>query len=142
VILALLMACSACAVQGTRMCAEPAQVFGTDVGDGRGGWVLVRPEKSVEETARRIARTYHVAAEPLRYSHGFNIYPIPSASISKLRCDKSILEIHYAGTTKNASDLRTTTEVSASDWPWGSRLALQKRATARIDPDRLSASVP
>lgn len=94
---------SACVLHDASTCATPAQVFGTEVSGNRSGWVLVRPEKSVEETARRIAKTYDVATEPLRYSHAFDIYPIPRESISKLRCDKDILEIHYAGTTKNAS---------------------------------------
>lgn len=97
--LVLLAACSACAGHHPKTsCATPAQVFGHDALDGRGAWLAVRPDKSVEETARRIAKVYQVNAEPLEYFHGFSVNQIPVGSVSRLRCEKDIVEIHYPGT--------------------------------------------
>ena len=77
------------------MCPNPAKVFGTNSPDNaRGGWVIVREDRSTEETATRIAANYHVRTQPLTYLHGFSTYPVPQEP--KFLCDKAVIEVHYA----------------------------------------------
>ena len=75
-------------------CAKPARVIGTTSINGQGGWVLVREDRSAEDTAARIAQLYHVRTQPLTYLHGFSTYPVPDDR--KFLCDKAIVEVHYA----------------------------------------------
>lgn len=74
-------------------CAKPAKVVG-DAGSTQGGWVLVREDRSVDETAARTATTYHVRTQSLTYLHGFSTYPVPESG--RFLCDKAIVEVHYA----------------------------------------------
>jgi hypothetical protein len=92
----------ACATAAPAQCQAPAQVIGASE-TIKSGWVLVRPEASVVETAQRVARELNVSTEPMRYSHAFNISPLSANVVSKLQCDKAILEIHYSIPTKTAS---------------------------------------
>jgi hypothetical protein len=83
---------SGCASHRAAICHNPAKVIGEDADEG--GWVLVRPDRSVEETAERIAAAYHVRTQSLTYLHGFSTYPVPEGS--KFLCDKAVVEVHYA----------------------------------------------
>ncbi len=85
---------SGCASHRTAMCRNPAKVVGADAGGDEGGWVLVRQDQSVEETAARITAAYHVRTQSLTYLHGFSTYPVPESS--KFLCDKAVVEVHYA----------------------------------------------
>jgi hypothetical protein len=73
-------------------CPKPAKVVGTN--SSQGGWVLVREDRSSEDTAARIAAAYHVRTQSLTYVHGFNTYPVPDDP--KFLCDKAVVEVHYA----------------------------------------------
>lgn len=75
-------------------CTKPAGVVGANSINSQGGWVLVREDQSAEDTAARIATSYHVRTQPLSYLHGFSTYPVPDDR--KFLCDKAILEVHYA----------------------------------------------
>lgn len=65
-----------------------------DPGGTQGGWVLIRADQSVYDTAARVSTTYQVRTQALTYLHGFNTYPVPEGS--KFLCDKAIVEVHYA----------------------------------------------
>ena len=67
--------------------------MGSDSGGYQGGWVLVRKDLDPEDTATRIAKTYHVATRSLTYVHGFSTYPVPQEP--KFLCDKALVEVHY-----------------------------------------------
>jgi hypothetical protein len=88
----LLMA--GCASHHAAMCANPARVVGVNSVDNQGGWILVRDNQSAEDTAARIAATYHVRTQPLTYLHGFSTFPMPHEP--KFLCDRAIVEVHYA----------------------------------------------
>lgn len=104
VLLALAAACAACATHNSQTCDVSARLFGDGAAPASaGGWIVVKPENSVDETAKRIATTYHVRTEPIRDAHAFSISPIPESLINQLRCDPSILEIHYASPTSTTS---------------------------------------
>ena len=75
-------------------CPKPAKVVGTNSLNSQGGWVLVREDRSTEDTAARIAAVYHVRTQSLTYVHGFNTYPVPDDP--KFFCDKAVVEVHYA----------------------------------------------
>jgi hypothetical protein len=75
------------------MCRNPARVIGTDSGSYQGGWVLVARDLDPEDTAARVAKTYHVRAQALAYVHGFSTFPMPQEQ--KFLCDKAIVEVHY-----------------------------------------------
>lgn len=83
-----------CASHRTISCPKPAKVVGANSLNSQGGWVLVREDRSAEDTAARIAATYHVRTQALTYLHGFNTYPMPDDP--KFFCDKAVLEVHYA----------------------------------------------
>jgi len=86
---------SACASHRVASCPKPAKVFGTYSRDNaQGGWVVVREDRSPEDTAARIAANYHVRTQALTYLHGFSTYPVPQEP--KFLCDKAVLEVHYA----------------------------------------------
>jgi len=74
-------------------CPHPAKIVGDPAGT-QGGWVLVRGDQSVDDTAVRVANSYHVRTQSLTYLHGFSTYPVPEGS--KFLCDKAIVEVHYA----------------------------------------------
>jgi hypothetical protein len=76
------------------MCPNPAKVVGANSRDSREGWIIVRDDRSVEDTAERIAKTYHVRTQPLTYLHGFSTFPVPNEP--KFLCDKAVVEVHYA----------------------------------------------
>lgn len=76
------------------MCPNPAKLVGTNSKDTQEGWVIVRADRSVEETATRIAATYHVRTQPLTYVHGFSTYPVPEGP--RFLCDKAVAEVHFA----------------------------------------------
>jgi hypothetical protein len=84
---------SGCASHHAAMCPNPAKVVGGFSRDNREGWVIVREDRSAEETAARIAANYHVRTEPLSYLHGFSTYPVPQDP--KFLCDKAVIEVHY-----------------------------------------------
>jgi hypothetical protein len=84
---------SGCASHHAAMCPNPAKVVGGFSRDNREGWVIVREDRSAEETAGRIAANYHVRTEPLSYLHGFSTYPVPQDP--KFLCDKAVVEVHY-----------------------------------------------
>ena len=84
---------SGCASHHALTCPNPAKVVGVNSRDNQGGWVLVRENRSAEDTAARIASDYHVRTQPLTYLHGFSTYPMPQGS--KFLCDKAIVEVHY-----------------------------------------------
>ena len=84
---------SGCASHHAAMCPNPAKVVGGFSRDNREGWVIVREDRSAEETAARIAANYHVRTEPLSYLHGFSTYPVPQDP--KFLCDKAVVEVHY-----------------------------------------------
>jgi hypothetical protein len=75
------------------MCPNPAKVVGAFSRDNQEGWIIVRADRSPEDTAARIAASYHVRTRALSYLHGFSIYPVPQDP--KLLCDKAIAEVHY-----------------------------------------------
>jgi hypothetical protein len=83
-----------CASHHAAMCANPARVVGVNSVDNQGGWILVRDSQSAEDTAARIASTYHVRTQPLTYLHGFSTFPVPQEP--RFLCDKAIVEVHYA----------------------------------------------
>ena len=85
---------SGCASHRAVSCPKPAKVVGTNSLNSQGGWVLVREDRSTEDTAARIAATYHVRTQSLTYVHGFNTYPVPDDP--KFLCDKAVVEVHYA----------------------------------------------
>jgi hypothetical protein len=85
---------SGCASHHATSCPNPAKVVGVNSENNQGGWVLVRENRSPEETAARIAAAYHVRTQPLSYLHGFSTFPMPQGS--KFLCDKAIVEVHYA----------------------------------------------
>ncbi|MBS0377034.1 MAG: hypothetical protein JSS29_01000 [Proteobacteria bacterium] len=82
-----------CAHHHAVMCPNPAKVIGTKSGNNQEGWVLVRDDRSADETAERIATTYHVRTQPLSYVHGFSTFPVPTEQ--KFLCDKALVEVHY-----------------------------------------------
>ena len=75
------------------MCRNPAKVLGTDSGGYQGGWVLIAKDLDPEDTAARIAKTYHVRTQSLAYLHGFSTFPMPQEQ--KFLCDKAVVEVHY-----------------------------------------------
>lgn len=79
-----------CAAHRTATCRNPAKVI--DAGGSQGGWVLVRKDVSVDDTAARIAKAYQVRTQRLTYLHGFSTYPMPQGS--KFLCDKAVVEVH------------------------------------------------
>jgi hypothetical protein len=87
------LANSGCASHHAAMCPNPAKVVGGFSRDNREGWVIVREDRSAEDTAARIAASYHVRTEPLSYLHGFSTYPVPQDP--KFLCDKAVVEVHY-----------------------------------------------
>jgi len=93
--LALLQAgCASHAHRAAAGCPKTATVVGANSINGQGGWVLVREDRSAEDTAARIAATYHVRTQSLTYLHGFSTYPVPDNP--KFLCDTAIVEVHYA----------------------------------------------
>ena len=84
-----------CASHHATICPNPAKVVGTFSRDNQEGWVIVREDRSAEDTAARIAANYHVRTQPLSYLHGFSTYPVPQDP--KFLCDKAVVEVHYAG---------------------------------------------
>lgn len=93
---------SGCASHRPAMCPKPAKVFGTFTrSNPQGGWVIVREDRSAEDTATRIAANYHVRTQPLTYVHGFSTYPVPQEP--KFLCDKAVLEVHYAAPSSVAA---------------------------------------
>jgi hypothetical protein len=86
--------CCACASHRVAMCPHPAKVVGVNSVDNQGAWILVRDDRSPEDTAARIAATYHVRTQSLTYLHGFSTFPVPQEP--KFLCDKAIVEVHYA----------------------------------------------
>ncbi len=94
IVLGLAVLYSGCASHRAATCRHPARVIDADAGGNDGGWVLVRQDQSVEETAARISAAYHVRTQPLMYLHGFSTYPVPQGS--KFLCDKAVAEVHYA----------------------------------------------
>jgi len=85
---------SGCASHRAATCPNPTKVFGTNSLNSQGGWVLVREDRSTEDTAARIAAAYHVRTQSLSYLHGFSTYPVPDDP--KFHCDKAVVEVHYA----------------------------------------------
>lgn len=92
---------SGCASHHATMCPNPAKVVGVNAVDNQGGWILVRDDRSAEDTAARIAATYHVRTQSLTYLHGFSTFPVPQEP--KFLCDKAIVEVHYAASQGMAS---------------------------------------
>jgi hypothetical protein len=92
---------SGCASHRAALCANPAKVVGVNSVDNQGGWILVREDRSADDTAARIAATYHVRTQSLTYLHGFSTYPVPQEP--KFLCDKAIVEVHYAASQGMAS---------------------------------------
>jgi hypothetical protein len=84
----------ACASHRADGCAHPAKIVGTSSRESQEGWVIVREDKSVEDTAARIATSYHVRTQALTYLHGFSTFPVPKEP--KFFCDKAVAEVHYA----------------------------------------------
>jgi hypothetical protein len=101
VVAAIAVLGSACASHRAATCPSPAKIVGTNSVDNQGGWILVRDDRSPEDTAARIAATYHVRTEALTYLHGFSTYPVPQEP--KFLCDKAIVEVHYAASQGMAS---------------------------------------
>lgn len=83
-----------CASHHAVTCPKTAKVVGINSVNRQGGWVLVREDRSAEDTAARIAAAYHVRTQSLSYLHGFSTYPVPDDP--KFLCDKAIVEVHYA----------------------------------------------
>lgn len=90
----LALAIAGCASHRALTCTKPAKVIGTNSLNSQGGWVLVREDRSTEDTAARIAAAYHVRTQSLSYLHGFSTYPVPDDP--KFFCDKAVVEVHYA----------------------------------------------
>jgi hypothetical protein len=84
---------SGCASHRPAVCRNPARVVGADSGGYPGGWILVARDQDPEETAVRIARTYHVRTQSLSYLHGFSTFPVPQGP--KFLCDRAVVEVHY-----------------------------------------------
>ena len=82
-----------CASHRPATCQTPAKVVGADPGGYRGGWVLIRRDLDAEDTAARIAKTYHVRTQALAYVHGFSIFPMPQEQ--SFLCEKAVIEVHY-----------------------------------------------
>ena len=74
-------------------CRNPAKVLGGPPVAKQSGWVVVRDDRSVKDTAERIATDYHVRTQPLTYVHGFSMYPVPTEA--KFLCDMALVEVHY-----------------------------------------------
>lgn len=100
-VLGLALLAAGCASHRAAMCPTPAKVLGVNSVDNQGGWILVRDDRSAEDTAARIAATYHVRTQPLTYLHGFSTFPVPQEP--KFLCDKAIVEVHYAASQGMAS---------------------------------------
>ena len=94
VISGLVLLGSGCASHRATACPNPARVMGAFSRDNQEGWIIVRADRSPEDTAARIAAHYHVRTQPLSYLHGFSIYPVPQDP--KLLCDQAVAEVHYA----------------------------------------------
>ena len=75
------------------VCRNPVKVLGGPPVAKQSGWVVVRDDRSVPETAERIAKDYHVRTQSLTYVHGFSMYPVPTEP--KFLCDKALVEVHY-----------------------------------------------
>jgi hypothetical protein len=86
--------CGACASHHVDGCQNPAKIVGTSTHESQEGWVIVREDRSVEDTAARIASSYHVRTQALTYLHGFSTYPVPKEP--KFFCDRAVAEVHYA----------------------------------------------
>ncbi len=91
----VLLLTSGCASHHATLCPNPAKVVGAFSRDNQEGWVIVREDRSAEDTAERIAANYHVRTQPLSYLHGFSTYPVPQDP--RFLCDKAVVEVHYAG---------------------------------------------
>jgi hypothetical protein len=87
------VALAGCASHHTDSCRNPAKVVGGPPVAKQSGWVLVRDDRSVQDTAARIATDYHVRTQPLTYVHGFSMYPVPIEP--RFLCDKAVAEVHY-----------------------------------------------
>jgi hypothetical protein len=87
------VAVAACASHHADSCRNPAKVVGGPPAAKQSGWVMVRDDRSVSDTAERIAKDYHVRTQPLTYVHGFSTYPVPNEP--KFLCDKAVAEVHY-----------------------------------------------
>lgn len=85
---------AACASHRATMCSNPAKIVGAISPGKQEGWVIVRADRSAEDTAARIAASYHVRTQALSYVHGFSTYPVPQDP--KFLCDKAVVEVHYA----------------------------------------------
>jgi len=88
------LASSGCASHRAAVCPAPARIVGAISRGTQEGWVIVRQDVSAEDTAARIAASYHVRTQALSYVHGFSTYPVPQDP--KFLCDKAIVEVHYA----------------------------------------------
>ena len=93
VIAAIALALAGCASHRAQACRNPATVLGGPPVAKQSGWVLVRDDRSVKDTAERIASDYHVRTETLTYVHGFSTYPVPNDP--GFLCDKAVVEVHY-----------------------------------------------
>jgi hypothetical protein len=91
--LGILVALASCASHRADSCRNPAKVVGGPPVAKQSGWVVVREDRSVPDTATRIAADYHVRTQPLTYVHGFSMYPVPNEP--KFLCDKALVEVHY-----------------------------------------------
>ena len=87
------VALAGCASHRADSCRNPAKVVGGPPLAKQSGWVIVRDDRSVRDTAERIATDYHVRTQPLTYVHGFSMYPVPNEA--KFLCDKAVVEVHY-----------------------------------------------
>jgi hypothetical protein len=94
VIAGLVLVSPGCTSHRATVCPNPAKVVGAFSRDNQEGWVIVRADRSAEDTAARIAASYHVRTQPLSYVHGFSTYPVPQNP--KFLCDKAVVEVHYA----------------------------------------------
>lgn len=90
---------SGCASHRAAMCSNPARIVGANSGTNQEGWVIVPGDRSPEDTAARIAAKYHVRTQALSYLHGFSTYPVPQDP--KFLCDKAVVEVHYAPSTRS-----------------------------------------
>jgi hypothetical protein len=93
VISGIAVALAGCASHHTDSCRNPARLVGGPPVAKQSGWVVVREDRSVQDTAARIATEYHVRTQPLTYVHGFSMYPVPNEP--KFLCDKALVEVHY-----------------------------------------------
>lgn len=101
VIVGIALLHAGCASHHVATCPSPARVVGVNSVDNQGGWILVRDDRSADDTAARIAATYHVRTQSLTYLHGFSVFPVPQEP--KFLCDKAIVEVHYAASQGMAS---------------------------------------